>query len=203
MDQHIPELLRTIIGQLTRLPGLGPKSAMRIAMMFLKWPESETRSLGKSIYELRDKLGLCSSCGALSDSNLCCVCADSERLDDLLCIVSEWDSMVTLEEVGFFQGRYMILGGLLAPLDNMGLDKLEIDRLIDRLNKGEVKEVILALGSTIEAETTATMIYSLISKRFPYIRVTRLAQGIPLGAEVKFMDKETLRQSLQYRQELS
>lgn len=203
MDQHIPEILRTVIGQLTKLPGLGPKSAMRIAMTFLKWPENETRSLGKSIYELRDKLGLCSSCGALSDSNLCFVCADSERLDNLLCIVSEWDSMVTLEEVGFFQGRYMILGGLLAPLDNMGLDKLEIDRLIDRLNKGEVKEVILALGSTIEAETTATMIYSLISKRFPYIRVTRLAQGIPLGAEVKFMDRETLRQSLQYRQELS
>lgn len=203
MDQHIPEILRTVIGQLTKLPGLGPKSAMRIAMTFLKWPESETRSLGKSIYELRDKLGLCSSCGALSDSNFCFVCADNERLDDLLCIVSEWDSMVTLEEVGFFQGRYMILGGLLAPLDDMGLDKLEIDRLIDRLNKGEVKEVILALGSTIEAETTATMIYSLINKRFPYIRVTRLAQGIPLGAEVKFMDRETLRQSLQYRQELS
>lgn len=203
MDQHIPEILKTVIGQLTKLPGLGPKSAMRIAMTFLKWPESETRSLGKSIYELRDKLGLCSSCGALSDSNFCFVCADSERLDELLCIVSEWDSMVTLENVGFFQGRYMILGGLLAPLDNMGLDKLEIDRLINRLNKGEVKEVILALGSTIEAETTSTMIYSLINKRFPYIRVTRLAQGIPLGAEVKFMDKETLRQSLQYRQELS
>lgn len=203
MDQHIPELLRTVIDQLTKLPGLGPKSAMRIAMMFLKWPESETRRFGRSIYELRDKLGLCSSCGALTDSNLCFVCTDQKRSDELLCLVSEWDSMVTLEEVGSFQGRYMILGGLLAPLDNMSFDKLETERLIDRLSKGQIKEVILALGSTIEAETTATMVYSLINKRFPYIRVTRLAQGIPLGAEVKFMDRETLRQSLQYRQELS
>lgn len=202
MKQHIPEPLKVIIDQLTKLPGLGPKSAMRIAMMFLKWPESETRRLGQSIYNLRDTLQLCSSCGALTDKEFCFVCIDTERTEELLCLVAEWDSMITLEEGGFFQGRYLILGGLLAPLDNINLDTLELERLTTRLEEGRVKEVILALGATIEAETTATLIHSLITKRFPSIRVTRLAQGIPLGAEVKFMDRETLRQSLQYRQEI-
>lgn len=203
MGQRIPEVLKSVIEQLSKLPGLGPKSAMRIAMMFLKWPESETRRLGQAIYELRDKLHLCFSCGALTDGELCSVCSDTERVDEFLCLVSEWDSMVTLEEGGFFQGKYLILGGLLAPLDNMNTDTLELERLTNRLTEGRIKEVILALGATIEAETTATFIRNFILQHFPHIRITRLAQGIPLGAEVKFMDKETLRQSLQYRQELS
>lgn len=186
---------------MSRLPGLGPKSAMRAAMTLLKWPESETRRLGASIHELRDKLRLCSRCGALTDADPCPVCADPGRNDELLCIVTEWDSMLTLEEGAFFKGRYLILGGLLPPPDTNG-DSLELDRLLARLSEGSVREVILALGATIEAENTASFIRGLLGRRYPDIRVTRLAQGIPLGAEVKFMDRETLRQSLQYRQEL-
>lgn len=201
MDHRIPEPLKALVEQMARLPGLGPKSAMRAAMTLLKWPESETRRLGAAILELRDKLHLCSRCGALTDSDPCPVCADPGRNNELLCLVTEWDSMLTLEEGAFFRGRYLILGGLLPPPDMNG-DGVELDRLLDRLAEGEVKEVILALGATIEAENTATFLRGLISRRFPAVRVTRLAQGIPLGAEVKFMDRETLRQSLQYRQEL-
>ena len=202
MDKRIPETLKAVVEQLARLPGLGPKSAMRVAMTLLKWPEAETRRLGKGIYDLRDALHLCSRCGALTEADPCPVCADPERDDSLLCVVSEWDSMLTLEEGGFFRGRYLILGGLLTPLDNLSSEHLELERLTDRIAEGQVREVILALGATVEAETTGTLIRGLIGRRFSDIRVTRLAQGIPLGAEVKFMDRETLRQSLQYRQEV-
>ena len=188
MDHRIPEPLKALVEQLARLPGLGPKSAMRVAMTLLKWPEAETRRLGKGIHDLRDNLRLCSRCGALTETDPCNVCSDKERDDSLLCVVAEWDSMLTLEEGAFYKGRYLILGGLLAPLDNLSAESLELDRLTKRLEEGQVREVVL--------------VRSLVNRRFPGVTVTRLAQGIPLGAEVKFMDRETLRQSLQYRQEI-
>lgn len=201
MDR-LPEPLKNLVMQLGRLPGLGPKSALRVAMTLLKWPETEARRLGQSIIELRDKLKLCSRCGALTEADPCTVCRDPSRTPDILCVVSEWDSMLTLEEGNFYRGRYFILGGLVAPLDNMSSDSLELDKLDSRLAEGEIDEVVLALGATLEAENTASLIRTRLAKRFPKLRVSRLAQGIPLGAEVKFMDRETLRQSLQYRQEI-
>ena len=202
MNDRIPEPLKALVEQLARLPGLGPKSAMRVAMTLLKWPVSETRRLGRSVHDLRDNLHLCSRCGGLTSVDPCSVCADPERATDTLCLVAEWDSMLTLEEGGFYHGQYLILGGLLAPLDNMNADALDLDRLTTRLAEGQVTELILALGATMEAENTASFIRNMISRRFPSVRVTRLAQGIPLGAEVKFMDQETLRQSLRFRQEI-
>lgn len=202
MNDRIPEPLKALVEQLARLPGLGPKSAMRVAMTLLKWPVSETRRLGRSVHDLRDNLHLCSRCGGLTSADPCSVCADPERAADTLCLVAEWDSMLTLEEGGFYHGQYLILGGLLAPLDNMNADALDLDRLTARLAEEQVTELILALGATMEAENTASFIRNMISRRFPGVRVTRLAQGIPLGAEVKFMDQETLRQSLRFRQEI-
>ncbi len=202
MPSHIPEPLRALVEHLSRLPGLGPKSAMRIAMILLKWPETETRRLGRSIHDLRDNLHLCSRCGGLSTTEICTICADPERGRETLCLVSEWDSMLTLSEGGFYHGQYMILGGLLSPLDNMDADSLDTERLTSRLAEGEIQELILALGATVEAENTASLICNLLRSRFPHITISRLAQGIPLGAEVKFMDKETLRQSLLFRQSL-
>lgn len=202
MNKRIPEPLKALVEQLARLPGLGPKSAMRAAMALLKWPEAETRRLGRGIHDLRDNLHLCSRCGGLASTDPCPVCADAERARDTLCLVTEWDSMLTLDEGGFYRGQYMILGGLLAPLERMDAEGLDTDRLVRRLNEGEVTELILALGATLEAENTATFIRRLVAGRFPHVRISRLAQGIPLGAEVKYMDKETLRQSLQYRQDL-
>lgn len=201
MDR-LPEPLKVLVAQLGRLPGLGPKSALRVAMTLLKWPEPETRRLGMGIAELRDSLHLCSRCGALTETDPCPVCSDPTRTTDMLCVVAEWDSMLTLEEGAFYRGRYFILGGLMAPLDNMNADVLELDRLDKRLAEGEISEVVLALGATLEAENTASLLRSRLGRTFPNIRVSRLAQGIPLGAEVKFMDRETLRQSLQFRQEL-
>lgn len=200
--QKIPEHLKSLVDQIARLPGLGSKSAMRIAMTLLKWPEAEAMRLGKGIYELRQNLHLCKRCGALSDTDLCPVCADPMRQDELLCIVSEWDSMLTLEGGAFFKGKYFILGGLLSPLDNRPAESLEMNRLYELLDTYKVQEIILALGATAEAEATASFVRERLRNRFSHIKLTRLAQGIPLGAEVKFMDKETLRQSLQYRQDI-
>lgn len=202
MRDRIPEPLRGLVEQLARLPGLGPKSAMRAAMTLLKWPEAEARRLGRSIHDLRDNLRLCSRCGGLSATDPCAVCADADRVRDTLCLVAEWDSMLALDEGGFYHGQFMILGGLLAPLDHVESDSLDIDRLLRRLGEGEVRELILALGATLEAENTASFVRRIVRERFPHVRLSRLAQGIPLGGEVKFMDRETLRQSLQYRQEL-
>ncbi|MBQ3059737.1 MAG: recombination protein RecR [Desulfovibrio sp.] len=203
MSSRIPEPLKALVEQLSRLPGLGPKSAMRVAMTLLKWPEAETRRLGRSIHDLRDNLHLCSRCGGLSSADPCAVCSDGTRGRDTLCLVTEWDSMLTLDEGGFYRGQYMILGGLLAPLERKDADSLDLDRLNSRLAEGEIEELILALGATVEAENTVSYIRQMVRMRFPQVRVTRLAQGIPLGAEVKYMDKETLRQSLQYRQDLA
>ncbi len=200
--RNLPEPLSAVVDQLGRLPGFGPKSALRCAMQLLKWPRAEVRRLGQSIHDLRDKLHLCRSCGALSDTDLCGICRDEARDACSLCLVSEWDSMLCLEEGGFYRGYYMILGGLLAPLDNLNPDSLDLERLEKRLEEGRVTELILALGATLEAENTASYIKNRLTARFPSLRISRLAQGIPLGAEVKFMDRETLRQSLKYRQDL-
>jgi recombination protein RecR len=198
----LPEPLQVLVDQIARLPGLGPKSALRCALALLKWPETETRRLGKSIHDLRDNLHLCATCGSLASGNPCPICADPARARDILCLVSDWDSLLTLEEGNFYTGQYLILGGLLAPLDNVHPEALELERLRARLRKGEIREVVLALGATVEADSTATYIKSLLVREFPGLKISRLAQGIPLGAEVRFMDRETLRQSLKYRQEL-
>lgn len=202
MSTSLPEPLQAVIQQLATLPGLGAKSALRIAMTLLKWPESETRRLGKAISGLRDNLCLCERCGALTDSSPCEICRDPGRNRDTLCLVAEWDSLLAMEGGGFYHGQYMILGGLLAPLQNKDAADLETSRLIDRLAEGEITELILALGSTLEAENTVSFLKELLAPRFPSLSISRLAQGIPLGAELKHMDRDTLRESLRFRQSL-
>jgi len=200
--QQLPEPLKAVVDQLAQLPGLGPKSALRAALELLKWPQPRATALGQSILDLREKLFFCDRCASLSDSNPCSICTDPGRSDEQLMVVAEWDSLITLEEGGFYKGRYLVLGGLLAPLENVNPQQLEIARLRERLKEGQVRELILALGTTLEAEATATYLKDMVERDFPQVQVSRLAQGIPLGAEVKFIDRETLRQSLQYRQKL-
>ena len=202
MSCELPEALQDVVTRLSRLPGMGPKSALRVAMTLLSWPEALTRELGTSIVQLRDKLHLCNRCGGLSQTVTCPLCSDPTRSQETLCIVTDWDSELTLERGGFYQGQYLVLGGLISPLENSSADKLNLDLLDKRLAEGLVSEVIFALGATLEAENTASFLQGLINSRFPNVRVTRLAQGIPLGSEVKNMDMETLRQSLKYRQDL-
>lgn len=174
---------------------------MRAAMTLLQWPESETRDLGRRISEIRDALCLCSRCGGLASHNPCPICSDPNRDTDTLCVVPEWDSMLAMEKGGFYRGQYFVLGGLLETLRQKDGPGLETDKLLARLADGSIKELILALGSTLEAENTAAFLKNLLQKSRPDLKISRLAQGMPLGAQVKFMDYETLRQSMKYRQE--
>jgi recombination protein RecR len=200
--QRLPEPLKAVVDRLARLPGMGPKSALRAALTLLKEPPESAQSLGRSIIDLKRKLCICSRCAGLADSDPCEICSDPGRHEEELLVVSEWDSLLALEEGGFFRGRYFILGGLLSPLDNVTPGSLEFERLTERLKEGNVREVVLALGTTLEAETTASYIKNFIERKFPGVRLSRLAQGMPLGAEVKFMDRETLKQSLAHRQDV-
>jgi len=200
--QKLPKPLLDVVEQLGKLPGLGPKSALRAAMTLLQWPGERSRELGRSILELRERLCLCSRCAGLSETEVCPLCADPARDEESLCLVSQWDSVLALEEMGLYRGKYLILGGLLDPLEGITPAQLEFNRLAERLAEGSVKELILALGTTMQAESTASHVKNMLARNHPDVRLTRLAQGIPLGAEVKFIDKETLRQSLSYRQDI-
>lgn len=199
---RLPGPLREVAEHLSRLPGLGPKSALRAALALLRLPREQAEGVGRSILTLRERLCMCSSCASLAESDPCPICADPARDNGQLCVVSEWDSLLALEEMGLFRGTYLVLGGLLSPLDGVGPQALEFQLLRRRLDSGQVRELILALGSTLDAESTASHIKNMVEQGFPGIGVTRLAQGIPMGAEVKYMDRETLRQSLLHRQSL-
>ncbi len=202
MARPLPAPLREVVDRLATLPGLGPKSALRIGLTLLRWPAERTRDLGQRIYALREELHLCERCGALAEARLCPICQDPARSDAELCVVAEWDGVLVMEEMGLFRGRYVVLGGLLAPLEGVGPQALDLSRLEAILQEGAVREVILALGATLEAEATATLVAQRLRQRFPEVRLSRLAQGIPLGVELKYVDPETLKQSLQYRQDL-
>jgi len=197
---RLPGPLREVAEHLARLPGLGPKSALRAALALLKMPREQASAVGQAVLHLRERLCLCGICASLAEEDPCPICADASRDRGQLCLVAEWDSLLALEEMNLFRGTYLVLGGLLSPLDGVGPSGLEFGLLRRRLESGEVRELILALGATLDAENTASHVRNMVSQGFPEIKVSRLAQGIPMGAEVKYMDRETLRQSLLHRQ---
>ncbi|MBS3780394.1 MAG: recombination mediator RecR [Desulfovermiculus sp.] len=200
--ERLPQALKTLVDQLTALPGVGRKSALRMGLTMLNWPEEKARSLGQAIYDLRASLCLCSHCRSLSETDPCPVCSDPGRDPEILCVVADWDSLLAIDEAGFYRGKYLVLGGLLSPLDGIHSDQLAFDLLHNRLKQGEVKEVVLALGTTRDGEATESYVSNMLSRDFPSIRVSRLAQGIPVGSDLKYMDRETLKQSMTYRQAL-
>ncbi|MFW5837640.1 MAG: recombination mediator RecR [Desulfovibrionaceae bacterium] len=202
MDK-LPGPLRRVVEHMARLPGLGPKSALRIGLELLHMDEARARDIGASIAELRDRLCVCERCASLAESSPCAICADPARDDERLCLVSEWDTLLALEEVCAYRGRYLVLGGLIDPLESSNPETLHMGLLLERLREGRVRELILALGSTLQAENTASYVKNLIEKEgLAGVALTRLAQGIPMGAEVKYMDQQTLRQSLLHRQDV-
>ncbi len=200
--QNIPGPLREVVEQLSSLPGVGPKSALRIALTLLKMPRERANGVGQSIIDLRENLCLCQECACLAEASPCSICADQTREANQLCLVPEWDALLAMEDMGVYRGRYLVLGGLLSPLDGVSPAHLEIDRLRRHLRAGHVTELILALGATLDAEATASFVKNMVESDHPGVNVSRLAQGIPMGGEVKFMDRETLKQSLVHRQKM-
>lgn len=201
MSARLPAPLDEVVEMLSRLPGLGRKSALRIAMRLLEWPAPETRRLGSGITALRDDLALCPRCGGVSrNGSLCDICNDPARSQATVCIVGEWDGVIAMEAGGFYDGQYYVLGTL--PKPGAKDSSIDYDKFLARMKDENLEEAVLALGSTLEADNASTYIRDLLRKNCPRLVVSRLAQGMPLGAEVKHMDQETLRQSMRNRQSL-
>lgn len=193
--------LETLIALLARLPGLGPRSARRVALHALKRRDVVLRPLAEALARAAENVGNCSICGNLDSCDPCSVCADHERDRSIICVVEEVDDLWALEKAAVFHGGYHVLGGTLSALDGIGPPQLRIDRLLARIAEGGVDEVILATGATVDGQTTAHYLTQRLKGHG--VRVSRLAQGVPIGGEVNYLDEGTLDAALRARTQLA
>ncbi len=194
---YYPPSIMNLIRNLSRLPGIGVKTAERLAMHILQKPRKEAERLSRSILEVRKKAKLCSLCFALSDSDICNICSNPERDPAILCVVEHPAEMVAVEKSGAFRGLYHILQGALSPMDGVGPDNIRIRELISRVEEGQVREVVLATNTNVGGESTASYISECL-KNYP-IKVTRIASGVPVGGELKYVDQVTLKRAMETR----
>ncbi len=194
---HYPAAINRLIKNLSRLPGIGEKTAERLALHLLRTPEAEGMELARSIYELKQKIRLCSQCFAFSDHELCVICRNPSRDGGLLCVVESPADLAALEKTGAYPGRYHVLHGLLSPMDGISPGDLRIRELIRRIEKGGTREVILATGTSLEGEATASYLSETLSK-YP-VKVTRIASGVPMGGDLKYVDQVTLKKAMEAR----
>lgn len=192
-----PPVLRELVRRLSKLPGIGEKSATRLAMFFLKAPEEVVEGLVENLVRLKKDIRTCPVCFHFTDGALCSICADPSRKTGEICVVETSADLLAIEESGAFTGRYHVLQGALAPLDGISPDDLRIPELLSRLENEDVREVILATNPTGEGEATAHYLAKLLENR--PVRVTRIASGIPMGGDVKYADKVTLERALHGR----
>ena len=188
------KLLENAVHEISLLPGIGKRTALRLALHLLKQPKENTHLLSNSFKELRDGVIFCSSCHNLSDSNLCEICSSSKRNKKLLCVVEDVRDVMAIENTGQFQGIYHVLGGIISPMDGVGPQDLNITSLINKVKEGSVSEIIFALSSTMEADTTNFYIYKLLSSY--EVRTSTIARGIPVGDELEYTDEVTLGRSI-------
>jgi recombination protein RecR len=198
VSQLAPPLER-VIAELSKLPGIGRKTAQRLAFHLLKVSAEEVTSLARSLAELREKVRFCSRCFNLSDSELCPVCSDPKRESSILCVVEEPANVMALERTGAFRGVYHVLGGALSPLKDVGPDDLHVGALVERIRTEELREVILATNPNVEGEATAVYLSRLLHPLG--VPVTRLAQGLPAGGDLEFTDDLTLQRAFEGRRE--
>lgn len=191
--------LERIIHELSKLPGIGRKTAQRLAFHLLDAPLADAHALAEAIVELRERIVFCSRCFNVGDAELCPVCADPRRDGSILCVVEQPSDIAAFERAGGFRGRYHVLGGALSPLRDVGPDDLHVRELVDRVEAGEVREVVLATSPSVEGEATAVYLSRLLKPSG--VGVTRLAQGLPAGASLEFTDDLTLRRALEGRRE--
>jgi recombination protein RecR len=195
----ITDAVSTLIQELNKLPGIGPKSAQRIAYYLLRANELENQSLAEAILQVKQKTKLCSICLNVSETDICRICSSEPRDRTKICIVEQPQDILAIEHTRKYNGRYHVLHGALSPGEGIGPDDLRIKELIDRLRNGEVTEVILATNTNLEGEQTALYLHRLISPLG--IKVTRLARGLPFGTELEYADDMTLSRALEGRQE--
>ena len=189
--------IKRLIKELSRLPGIGEKTAARLAAHILRASDEDARRLAESIIDVKLKIRLCSVCFNLAEGEICEICADAGRNQEIVCIVEEPDSLVALEESGEYRGVYHVLHGALSPLDGIGPEQLRIRELLARIAAHPVAEVIVATNPSVAGETTALMISKLLKERG--VKVTRIALGIPVGGDLKYADRMTLAKCLEFR----
>ncbi|MGA2333508.1 MAG: recombination mediator RecR [Syntrophales bacterium] len=192
--------IKRLIGELGKLPGIGEKTATRLATFILRASEEDARRLAQSILEVKQKIRFCSVCFNLAEDSLCEICMDPSRDKNLICVVEEPDSLIAIEESGSFRGTYHVLHGALSPLDGIGPDHLRLQELLKRIAENGAEEIIVATNPSVQGEATALLINK--SVRPLGIRVTRIALGVPVGGDLKYMDRMTLSKSMEYRRGL-
>jgi recombination protein RecR len=194
---YYPESIRKLIKNLSKLPGIGEKTADRLAMHILRAPPREADHLAHSIMEVKEKIRLCAMCFSLSDAEICNICRDRNRNFSILCVVEQPADMVAIEKSGAFTGLYHILEGVLSPMDGVGPDNIRIKELISRIAQGKIQEVVLATSTNIEGESTADYIAQRLGN-YP-VKVTRIASGVPIGGDLKYVDQVTLKTAMKSR----
>ncbi len=192
--------IKRLIGELGKLPGIGEKTATRLATFILRASEEDARRLAQSILEVKQKIRFCSLCFNLAEGVLCEICMDPTRDKNLICVVEEPDSLVAIEESGSFRGTYHVLHGALSPLDGIGPDHLRLQELLKRIAENGAEEIIVATNPSVQGEATALLINKSVKPLG--IRVTRIALGVPVGGDLKYMDRMTLSKSMEYRRGL-
>jgi recombination protein RecR len=185
------------VEEISRLPGIGKKTALRLALHLLRRPAGQTESLSAALLDLRNNTTFCSECHTISDTEICSICNSPKRDKSIVCIVEDVRDVMAIENTGGYSGVYHVLGGLISPMDGIGPSDLTIDALIDKMKTGEVKEVVFALNTTMEGDTTNFYLYRKI-KDFG-ASLTTIARGIAVGDELEFADEVTLGRSIQHR----
>ncbi|MDE7388401.1 MAG: recombination mediator RecR [Muribaculaceae bacterium] len=193
-EEFASQLLENAVTELSRLPGVGRKTALRLALHLLRQPEETSTALGNAIIGMRTGIRYCSVCHNISETEVCPICASPSRDSSTVCVVESVKDVMSIERTGQFRGLYHVLGGVISPMDGVGPDQLEIDSLVERVASGNVKEVILALSATMEGETTDFYIYRRLGS-LP-VEVTQLARGVSVGNEIEYTDEITLGRSL-------
>lgn len=192
--------LHDLIEQLRKFPGVGLKSAQRMAFYLLGLPSEEAAELVRAIVEVKNRIFYCSVCNNITDVDPCLLCTDPRRSDEQLCVVEEPFNVASIEKTGIFSGRYHVLLGSLSPIKGIGPDELRLEKLVSRLRSGKYREVIIATNPTVEGEATASLICQVL-REMP-VKITRLAMGLPVGADLDFADQLTIKKALEGRTEL-
>jgi recombination protein RecR len=198
MAYRLPSLEGLIRG-LSRLPGIGEKTAARLALHIIRMDDAQARALAQSIVEVKEKVGLCSVCFNLTEQDPCRICSDPGRSQETVCVVEGPGDLMAVERAGGFKGTYHVLHGVLAPMDGVGPEELKVQALLERIERARVREVVLATNPSVEGEATAAYLARALAGK---VQVTRIAYGIPFGGDLKYCDELTLKRAMEARRAL-
>jgi len=199
MSTYTPAV-EDLIAKLAKLPGIGKKTAARLAFHILQSSQADAEALARSILQVKERIGLCRICFNIAEGEVCTICRNSQRDRSLVCVVEEPSDLMAIEATGIFKGLYHVLQGAIAPLDGIGPQELKIAELLDRLKQGGVRELIIATNPTIEGDATSLYLAKVVKPLG--ITVTRIAQGIPAGGDIEYVDTKTMSRSLEGRREI-